>query len=304
MKQWLMNDSSPVVEPEDLEIMPERELWVTTTGQVGSYFQNEVRVTDLLEEEMLKARKDRQRFLITHTPAEIRDKIIDLTGFDKSLMETPISAEKTGGISSFNQHYTAEKITLQKGAGIPLPGVLLTPKIRKALSAPTLIIGEKGKNTVLEEYTQMAESTGGIILILDIGGVGELKDRVEGNMNRSYENEEFRGSMLAMFENRSLMAYKMADILTGLQYLLSLGDRHPEGITLIGTGRLGPVVLHAAAISSEKLNVVIQNSIKSWEELAINPYVPETLPLTVPEALHYYDLSDLEYLIEGKVEYR
>ncbi|MCK4465094.1 MAG: acetylxylan esterase, partial [Bacteroidales bacterium] len=60
MRRWLLKNDRPITEPE-FTLHEEKNLWVTTTGQVGSHFPNEVNIADLNLARAVELAQQRQR---------------------------------------------------------------------------------------------------------------------------------------------------------------------------------------------------------------------------------------------------
>jgi NADH/NAD ratio-sensing transcriptional regulator Rex len=132
---------------------------------------------------------------------------------------------------------------------------------------------------------------------MDVSGYGELKDFPAKESNIKFDNTEYRNSLFAYFSGSTVMGYKMADIITATLYLKDYKYADKNNISIIGIGKLGPVVLHAAAIGDYYSDVKTINSIESWEGIIKNPVQANLFGIVVPNALKYYDLSDLNKII-------
>ncbi len=70
-KMWLLNDDSPVVEPDDIGFFEEDEILASPTGQVLSSFENERSMFDFIEDRVLVSRGKRTDFLENHSDEEL-----------------------------------------------------------------------------------------------------------------------------------------------------------------------------------------------------------------------------------------
>jgi hypothetical protein len=72
------------------------------------------------------------------------------------------------------------------------------------------------------------------------------------------------------------------------------GSRRIGEIDLVGIGRAGPVVLHAAALDDRFAAVSVRDSIESWiDDVVGRPTDHDLLGCVVPGALLRYDLPYL-----------
>ena len=81
-KQWLMNDPSKVIEPEDIGWFENDSLiWASKTGQVLSSFEGEKSVIDLNKERLVKCAENRKAFLANNSSEDAIKQIKKLIGF-------------------------------------------------------------------------------------------------------------------------------------------------------------------------------------------------------------------------------
>ena len=121
-KKWLMNNDSPVVEPEDIGIFNDNICNVTATGQVLTSFQDELSVSDLTRSRLKECKIQRDKFLKSKNNSEIVREIKRIIGFE----EQSISPKNilTG---SFNEsNYKVEKYLIERDSNynFSLPAVL------------------------------------------------------------------------------------------------------------------------------------------------------------------------------------
>ena len=285
-RKWLMNDDSPVIEPENIGCFENKEdCQVTNTGQVLTSFEDEKSVSDLIRDRLNNCEKNRKEFLNSHSPEQIIKAVKKLIGYE----EVSNNLKHTF-VDSFTENgYKSEKYFLERDSkyGVELPCLLFTPT-REQSNTVTIIISEFGKSS---EHTLITREIkkGNIVLALDVSNTGELKD----NRLQRYNNKEFWVGKLPIYEGKTLLAYRVEDILTAKQSLKQIVKQKIDDINLISVGLTGPAALHAVLLDNEIKNVELINSVESWEEIAASDYVSDLLGNVVPDVLNYYDMPDL-----------
>ena len=292
-KRWLMNDPSPVTEPNDIGYLEDKEIQVTRTGQVLTSFKNEKSVIDINEERLKTCDQRRFNFQKNHSSSEIIKKIKNLIGFEDPLDNGLI---KHLGIIKENG-YHVEKILINRDHEYEffLPALLFIPDSTKDKRPAVIIASEKGKESELgvEGLVQDELNKGHIVLAIDVCNTGELKDQ---RLSR-YNNNEFYIAKMALYEGKTLMTYRAEDLLVAYHFLKSLKLVDKSDINLISVGYIGPAALHAAVIGQCFRQVKIIDSLVSWKEVAISYKLKDQLANIVPDVLNYYDLPDLIMLM-------
>jgi len=155
-----------------------------------------------------------------------------------------------------------------------------------------------------------------MVLAIDVRGFGETVDAPERNAGK-YWNDEHRNAYIAMHIGRPLLGQRVEDVLATLDVLEQREDVDSKAISLIGIGRAGSVVLHAAALDSRFADVTIQDpsssggtktfgpnpdeeGIESWVDVVAVPLAHNQLTHVVPFALTRYDLFHLAQAISPR----
>ena len=300
-KRWLMNDNKPVVEPEDIGFFKNQsEFQVTKTGQVLTSFENERSVSDINRERLKKCKTNREQFLSKKSRGEIITGIKKVIGFE-NLAENP-KYELTG---SFNRNnYKVEKYLIERDVNFKfdLPALLFIPQKDNTNSSTIIIVSDSGKISALKDDDRIQNeiNKGNKVLALDVCNTGELKDTVTVENNK-YDNAEFLIAKLPLYEGKSLMTYRIEDILLAKRFLEIKSNTQGNKFELVSFGSTGPAALHAAVIDGNFKSVTIINSIKKWEDIASADYSSEQIANIVPDVLNFYDLPDLQKLVPGTV---
>ncbi|HUT22912.1 MAG TPA: acetylxylan esterase, partial [Sumerlaeia bacterium] len=289
MRRWLLDDDSPVVEPE-LNLQKEQDLWVTETGQVGSHWKGEVTVADLNLRRAKELAPERARFWKDNGRAECLAEVKRLIGFRDE--RTTLSVETKGAIA--REDCRVEKLLIQRAGQTPVPALLFLPKGKSGKLPAILYVDGRGKRVeaVPGGAASKLASQGRVVLSIDARGFGETTDDPsEGHAK--YWNCEHRNAMIAMHIGRPLLGQRVEDVLDALEALVAREDVDKGRIQIVGIGQAGPVALHAAAIDERFGEATIDRSIASWIDLVAAPLGHDHLTHVVPFALTRYDLPDL-----------
>ena len=116
----------------------------------------------------------------------------------------------------------------------------------------------------------------------------------------------------AMLIGRSFVGIRAGDVVRLAQYLRGNPKIDAGRIAAVAHGRMGPVLLHAAAFEPAIARVALVGALATYDSIVMNEYYkPELIHSTVPGALTAYDLPDLAatlaprpLLIAGPVDHR
>jgi cephalosporin-C deacetylase-like acetyl esterase len=160
-----------------------------------------------------------------------------------------------------------------------------------------LVVDSRGKSADARTggYLEQWVRSGRIVLAVDLQGYGETADL---KAKRQYANAEFRTSMVAMHLGRTLLGGRIEDLLAARQALLVDPRVDPTQVEVVGVGRAGLVVLHAAALEPGFARVTLRGSLSSWaRDVVAKPQEPELVGQVVPSVLKHYDLSELKSML-------
>jgi cephalosporin-C deacetylase-like acetyl esterase len=287
MCRWLKGDDLPITEP-DLKTQPEKNLWVTTKGNVVEFFKDEKTVSDFNLERANELASSREKAWTETARAESLLRVKKLIG-----LRTDLNSPRVKVISTFvRKNCRIEKVILQRPGEIPLPSLLFLPKTNALQPLPAVLYApDNGKASASEKGGPLETmcTEGRIILAIDLRGFGEL-----GTTGTKYRQAGFSECMLALHAGRPLLGQRVEDLQAGLYALLGRKDVHPDQVHLIATGRAGPAAIHFAALEHKIASLSLKSSVTSWIETALkNPMTANMLEQAVPGALLHYDLPDL-----------
>ncbi|MBN1910119.1 MAG: acetylxylan esterase [Pirellulales bacterium] len=296
MKTWLLGDSSPVVEPANLQVQSISALQCTTTGQVRSSFSDEKTVPDLNLEYAIETKSQRAAFWAQNDAETCRTEIRELLGIDSSVGS--INKVQAGIID--RDGYQIEKLGLTRPNEIPIPGLLFTPDNLQGTAPVTIYIDGSGKAAGADVGGPVEQlvNQGQIVLSIDLCGFGETKDT-----DSKYQNDEFRTSMVAMYNGRPLVGRRVEEIMASLEWLLQRPDVDASNVNVIGVGDAVTSVVHAGALDTRVTHVeLVDPTITSWlHDVVAQPLRENMLGHVVPGALEKYDLADLQQIMPNSV---
>ncbi|MCP4170704.1 MAG: hypothetical protein GY758_08035 [Fuerstiella sp.] len=297
MQRWLLGKSDAIQEPE-LVPFERKELQVTESGQVLREFSGALSVSDL---NLLRAKKltsARRNFWQSRNTDEALKKICELSGVEETVPAAKI--ERRGVINRGD--YQIEKLILRREGEIPVPALLARRSQEGGKSHPVLYVDGRGKATdagpggAIEELVR----SGHTVLSIDLRGFGETTDSVSKVV---YVKGDHRTAMWSLHLGKPLLGQRLEDVLAALSCFPFLVSAHRAvEIDLIGVGRAGPIVLHAASLSDHVGRVTIRNSIQSWvDDVVARPLDIHAISHVIPSALATYDLPDLARLLGDRL---
>ena len=291
MRRWILNDPSPVIEPE-LHIQPDSILQVTQTGQVIEEFPNEITVSDISLAKARSLEKDRKKFW-KHNLTWCLTQIRQLLKVEKN--RSSVQSKFLGQIEK--QNYKIKKYLINSNDGFPIPALLFQPKKIQVKYSPILLVDDRGKTVEASQGGLIEKwiSQGRIVLSIDVRGFGETEDN---HYDSKFFNVNRRVIVMALHIGKPIMGQRINDVLSALDFLSGLKETNQSKFVIVGIGRAGPIVLHAAVLDNRIKQVVIKNSIKSWiDDVVARPTQPNLASYVVPGALKMYDLPDLAKLL-------
>ena len=280
MKRWLMNDSTAVIEPK-LEILPEKTLQATRTGQVLTAYKNELTVSQMNLKRANELKSQRESFWKDNKEKcleQIRVLIGSTPQTKSPKVETVETLKKDG--------YKIEKLKITCKDHLPIPALFFMPDKINSEGTAILFVDDKGKS---QDYTKGKSiianiRNGNPVLSIDVAGFGETANKA------IVRNEGIANLSIQL--GRPLLGQRVDQLFVATDFLSERIDL--QKIQLIGIGSAGPAAIHAAALDKRIESVIIQNSIRSWiDEVVAKPMRRDLLEHVVPGALLKYDLPDL-----------
>jgi hypothetical protein len=105
----------------------------------------------------------------------------------------------------------------------------------------------------------------------------------------------------ALLVGKSIMGMRIDDTIHAMDYLVARSDVDPASITVYGSGAMGAVVLHAAALDSRIRRVVVENTLTSYRMVLDEPLHRNISEILIPGLPRKYDMGDLLLAVGGRV---
>ncbi|MCF6356439.1 MAG: acetylxylan esterase [Draconibacterium sp.] len=280
--------------PEDLEVelLDEKELWVTKTGQLSTSLKSETlyslnrktvqnQVSELKESRSGSDFEERTNIIINDAK--------NLSGFEypKNFGDAIFSGRYV------NDDYVLEKYLIPGDGKYMLPAALFIP-VKNRSNEITILLDEKGMEHAAntDSLVQSILKQGNSVLLFDVRGVGSLgPGYLKGDAyidNTSY-NLWFAGIMT----NKSIVAMRAEDIIR-IVHFAKTEINEVETISAIAVGAVGSELLHAAVFDGAIESVCLIEPFLSFADIALSPdYTPAFIPSTVAGAIEKYDIADL-----------
>jgi len=257
-----------------LRIQNPADLLCTPTGQVSTSLGGET-IPSIIKAEAAKLPQK-------HPAAEeLAEDIRGLTGVvARPKKQAPpaavISTEDRGS-------YNLSKLSIQ-GENGEVPALVAVPKAsgRK----PALLIVDSDPEKALK--TELAEQ-GTVVMAV---GVTPTPPGTEGAKS-PYLGTFNLLSLRAFLVGKTLVGMRVDDAIRAVDWLASRDDVDPKSISVYGSGPMGIVVLHAAALDSRMSRVAVEDTLASFRMVLDEPLhklIPESV---IPGVLPKYDLGDV-----------
>jgi hypothetical protein len=280
MARWLQGRELEVFEAEEVSILTDAELQVTTHGQVR-WIPGARSIFDLFEET--------EKSLAAKRPEVTEGVIRKVTGIrplaqlPKPKVETihggsrEVSARSSG--RTLTSPATPKMLILRPERGIVLPALHWPGGDRE----PILLAPGDGMNSQVAEARRLHDR-GHPVLIVEVRDTGETKTR---NW-RFYGADSFIGHMLG----RSWLAMRTEDLLVSARWLAETSSH--STVMLQATGETVPSALHARFLESGLLSKATpKDGLTSWRQLMTEREAYPYIHQAVHGALLFYDLPDL-----------
>lgn len=300
MRRWLADDDRPIEEAEPT-LQSEEALRVSPTGQVVRDHNDEVTVTEIVAAEARRLAAARTSLPHQHDLTAMRSEVSRRLGMDDVPAATLVG---TVGTAIQRDGYRIERLRLERAGGVPLPALLFIPDTDATTRSATLVVDGDGKaaSAAAGGVCEQLVREGRLVLSIDAAGWGETGSQTSAD--RAY-NPTYRAAMLAIHVGEPLLAWRTSDALSALAWLSGRDDVDGADVMLVGIGKGGPVVLHAAVLDAANPHVETIGSIGSWEaDVVADPTAMNLIEVVVPGALEAYDLPDLLRLLGDRARAR
>jgi cephalosporin-C deacetylase-like acetyl esterase len=252
----------------------------TPTGQVA---------TSLGGETVFSLNKKRADAIIAErapiSGKELQDAIRGLA----SITAVPGGAPPRVDVTASEQRdgYKVETVVLHSDGGTTLPGFLAVPDGSGAKAAMLILGGD------IEAFAK----SGKIVLALSArpspAGTESIKSPYLGPFNLL--------SLRAFLVGRTILGLRVDDAIRSMDWLCTRKDVDRSSITMLGTGPLGLVALHAAVLDSRITEVIEVDGLASYRSIVDEPLHRGVSEVVIPGVLRKYDTDDLVRAIKPRV---
>ncbi|HEX8041158.1 MAG TPA: acetylxylan esterase [Chryseosolibacter sp.] len=285
-QKHLDNPGSPA--DEDVALLNEAEIRVTSTGQVSTSLGGET-VFSLNEREAARCvdaleqlRQNEGRYLATMV-AEAKN----LSGYrEPAEVAEPVF---TGRIQ--RDGYAIEKYFVKGEGDYVIPYLLVVPRQGNHKAILYLHPSGKAAEASPEGEIEWIAGNGFTVLAPDLPGVGELGAG-------AFQGDSFIGGVshnvwyASILIGRSIVGVQAADIARLTRVLEE--NLHMEEVYGVARKEMAPALLHAAAFTPSIRRVALINPLSSYRSVVMNRfYSSPFITGAVPGLLQAYDLPDL-----------
>lgn len=285
-----------------IDLIPERELWATKSGQVAVDFPKAKTVFDLSRERLAAIRHSPFTILqLRRTISRVLG--VDQAGSRRDRIHPRIVSE------AVVDGYRTEKIYFFSAPDIVVTGVLVHPRgadPKKRLPA-TMLLLERGTSDVPSKRTRIESLAreGHRVFVFDVRGIGAVKVRSVGPHDESelqMFNTEYKLGCDAMMLGLSTLGLRVFDVLRGYDYLRTRSDISTVGVHGIGSGAL--FAYFAAALEGGVASVTAEDMLYSYRNLVETRYYSQPtygLKTMAWGILRHFDLVDLLPCLRGRL---
>lgn len=276
----------------DVEIIAEKELWATETGQLANTLNSEALYS--LNKKVVENQISRLDSLRSIEDFEERSVTVSNEAKRLSGFEYP----KDFGYPIFSGRFLKKDHTLDKylipGSGdYVIPMALLRP-LEKKNNKVVLLLDEQGMQHAANEneLIQSLLGKGFCVVLFDVRGIGSLgPGYLKGDAY--IDNTSFNQWFAGIITNKSIVAMRAEDIIRIVNFAKTEIEEI-EDISALAIGAVGSEMLHAAVFDDNIKEVCLVQPFLSFSDIALShEYSAAFIPSTVAGAIEKYDLSDL-----------
>jgi dienelactone hydrolase len=288
-RKWLCNDTTDI--SHDMPVPEtENDTWCTPSGQVTSFFTDEVTVQAVNLKNGNDAQKARKQFMSLNSDEEVRTKLRELLGIHESHGEIKTACIATQEFPG----YTLQKLIIRREGEVPLPCLLFLPDKKASMDTVIMRFDHRGKSAALanDGFVDNNIARGHVLILADLRGMGETAEKPEAN-DPKYYNIEYHNAMLSLHTGQPLPGQRVKDIISLLDFISSDNDLEGLPVKIIASGQAAVPVLFTAVIDTRIGSLELSETIKSYIEITQRPMDKDWYSIVVPGIMNYFDLPDL-----------
>jgi hypothetical protein len=298
--RWLDARDVPIFEPEDLPILTDEEIQATPQGEV-LLLEGARSVFDINRDYAKELQERRAKLWGDSDRSELLRRIRQVAGIRPLQEISPLEAKFLEPIGAYPHCSKVQSIVFEPHDGIPMPALLFLPK-KEPTGRVMIVLHEQGKQTAMEkqrEWITQQLADGIRILVVELRGTGETH-----GLNQKYFRNDFFGSdgqdfYIAYLLGKSYVGMQTEDLLCVARWVKQ--HFQTDRITAVGIGKIGSVVLHAAALEPGLISQArLFEPPESWHEQVMRSPTPIQLNGLIHGALRWYDLTDLAKVIADR----
>jgi cephalosporin-C deacetylase-like acetyl esterase len=279
--RWLQGSENK--QPESpVTLASVQELQCTATGQVKTAFPGSADVHSINRE--LAARLASARKL---SPDQVRSRALELTHYEPR--QAPLGVRSYG--RTVRAGLTVEKLTYESEPGIDIPSLLFVPGNGNS-KLGIILLDARGKSASVDDAEVLARA-GNVVLVPDLRGFGETQPGFVRHESRIGDFGDYRDSMTALLEGKTMPGMRALDIIRGVDLLASRSEINPARIGAIGRDAAAIPLLYAALFDRRISSLAVSGMLSSYDSAVSEKFFRGLADQVVPSALKYFDLPDV-----------
>ncbi|WP_439581232.1 alpha/beta hydrolase family protein [Dyadobacter bucti] len=294
-QKFLGNPGSP--EDQKVEILTDKELYVTPDGQVAAFLKSETMFSlNKRYAERLAEKREQNRKTGADYHKNLRESVISISGYEKPDAKREVVF--SGRIQKAG--YAIEKYLVKGSGDYYLPVLWLKPKT--STGNTILYFDERGKSAVAQKggMAEQLVSQGFEVVVPDLSGVGELGSGFIKGGDSIIDDIPLNLWFEGILTHRNLVAVRAEEIGILADFVKNANPQNTP-VTAIASGTLTSDLLHAATINNPFKKLVLINPLVSYQSITEEKfYKPKFALSAVPGAIPAYDLPDLVTTLSSK----
>lgn len=292
-QRWLLQSDKPVP-IETFAVRKEQELLCTEQGQV-LLLPEEKSVFDLNAQVATELQQQRQQTFAARTTPQLQQNIRDVLKLRSHNQRQPPVMEDRGRVQRTGYHI--DRLVLKTDQGHLIPGLTWHPPVPS--DEAYLYLHDAGKTGAGQPDGAIEKLVheGFAVVSVDLRNQGELQT---GSVSPLLT--DWKTYYLAYLLGDSLLAMRVEDVLNSADFTAYYQKprEQPRRVHLVAEGQSGIVALHAAALHPELFaSVTLKQTPASWTSIVGSANPAGQLDSTVHGVLRYWDLPDLEAIVNG-----